>query len=128
MTRGAKTVPGPTNQSRVRGSDPSAPAGSRRRTVSEWGSMAHLGEANILGLAFFPESIKGADGLLDRRLLVDPVQEVRVRVESAEPLDGLVERLDRPLGGAVHPEGLLFFVPAVAELVDQEDLHAAPGG
>lgn len=86
--------------------------------------MAHLGEANILGLAFFPESIKGADGLLDRRLLVDPVQEVRVRVESAEPLDGLVERLDRPLGGAVHPEGLLLFVPAVAELVDQEDLSA----
>lgn len=36
----------------------------------------------------------------DARLLVDSVQEVRIRVETAEVLDRLVERFDGPLGRA----------------------------
>ena len=94
------------------------------------GRGARLGEAEVAHLALCDELGHRPDGLLDRRLGVDPVLVVEVDVVDAQALQGALAGAAHVLRAAVDRAARLAVLAGVqpdAELGRQEHLLAAPG-
>ncbi|CAN5572169.1 hypothetical protein BH20ACT19_BH20ACT19_07730 [soil metagenome] len=89
------------------------------------GLGGRLGEPKVADLARLHELGHRPDGVLDRRVLVDPVLVVEVDVVHAEALERGVARAAHVLGLAVDPEHRAVLGALVAELGGEHDLVPA---
>jgi hypothetical protein len=85
-----------------------------------------LGKADVQDLALGHQFGQGADGVLDRRVRVDPVLVVEVDAVGSQPLQGAFDRGSDVRGAAVEHPGATAGVRDEAELRRHHDTVALP--